>query len=346
MRSIFRNWIATGLCFVIVLTLVLLPSSARAESGDNSSDRPIHLYATASAGPIGRVGSDPIRLSSLLINGQPATAGQLVWSGDLLQSSAGAKACVPLDSIGQVRIAGGTTLRLAARPCASREDGSKGLTLVASLAQGEIAVELQPSANAYLRAARTEYESSSGASFKASVKNGIGSVEVKSGVVHPETQGAQHQYTIAPVGHDSHIKVRAGKLVRLQVQVREDDKPVPGVGVLFALDTSGAVIGVLGMGTLSGTTANVVTDADGMAAVQFVARDYSGSGPVSATVEGTRVAWTGEITVTSYGDHVKTSAWVWVILGGAAAAGGIAYALTRDPDEPPLTAQPPIVKKP
>ena len=345
MGSIIRNWIATSLSFVIVLTVVLVPRSARAESGDQAGDRPIHLYATASVGPIGRIGSDPVRSSSLLINGQPVTAGQLVWSGDLLQSSPGAKACVPLDSIGQVRVGGGTTLRLAARP-SSREDGTKGLTLVASLAQGEIAVELQPSANAYVRAARTEYESSSGASFKASVKNGIGSVEVKSGVVQPETQGAQHQYTIAPVGHDSHIKVRSGKLVRLQVQVREDDKPVPGVGVLFALDTSAAVIGVLGMGTLSGTTANVVTDADGMAAVQFVARNYSGTGPVSATVEGTRVAWTGEITVTSYGDHVKTSTWAWVILGGAAAAGGIAYALTRDSDEPPLTAQPPIVKNP
>ena len=345
MRSIFRNSIATSLSFVLVLTVVLAPGSVRAESGDHSSDRPIHLYATASVGPIGRIGSDPIRSSSLLINGQPATAGQLVWSGDLLQSSPGAKACVPLDSIGQVRIGGGTTLRLATRPCGSREDGTNGLTLVASLAQGEIAVELEPSAKAYLRAARTEYESSSGASFKASVKNGVGTVEVKSGVVQPETQGAQHQYTITPVGHDSHIKVRAGKLVRLQVQVREDDKPVPGVGVLFALDTSGAVIGVLGMGTLSGTTANVVTDADGMAAVQFVARNYSGTGPVSATVEGTRVAWTGDITVTSYGDHVKTSAWVWVILGGAAAAGGIAYALTRESDEK-LQAQPPIVKNP
>jgi len=336
------------LSFVIVLTVVLVPVSARAETGDHSSDRPIHLYATESAGPIGRIGSDPIRSSSLLINGQPATSGQVVWSGDLLQSSAGAKACVPLDSIGQVRIGSGTTLRLSARPCGAREDGTKGLTLVASLARGEIAVELEPSANAYLRAARTEYEASNGASFKASVKNGIGTVEVKSGVVQPETEGAgaQHQYTITPVGHGSHIKVRAGKLVRLQVQVREDDKPVPGVGVLFALDTSGAVIGVLGMGTLTGTTANVVTDADGMAAVQFVARDYSGTGPVSATVEGTRVAWTGDITVTSYGDHVKTSTWAWVILGGAAAAGGVAYALTRDNDKPPLTAQPPIVKNP
>jgi hypothetical protein len=291
------------------------------------------------------MGNDPIRSRSLLINGQPAAAGQLVWSGDLIQSSAGARACVPLDSIGEIRIAGGTTVRLAARHCGPRDDGGTGLTLITSLAQGEIAVELQKSANAYLRAAGMEYESSSGASFTANVKDGRASVDVKSGVVKPEAQSAQHQYTITPVGHGSHIKVHAGKLFRIQMQVREDDKPVPGVGVLFALDTSGAVIGLLGLGTLTGTTANVVTDAEGMAAVQFVARDFSGSGPISATVEGTRVAWTGEITVTSYGDHVKTSAWAWVILGGAAAAGGIAYALTRDSDEP-LQAQPPIVKNP
>jgi hypothetical protein len=340
-----RNWVAMGLCVVIVLSVILAPSSATADTGDHSSNRPIHLYATASVGPIGRMGNDPLRPSSLLINGQPATAGQLVWSGDLVQSSAGTRACLPLHSIGEIRIGGGTTVRVAARHCGPREDGSNGMTVIASLAQGEITVELQKSANAYLRAAGMEYESSTGASFKANVKDGRASVEVKSGTVQPEVQGAQHQYTITPVGHGSHIKVHSGKLFRIQVQVREDDKPVPGVAVLFALDTSGAVIGLLGMGTLSGTTANVVTDADGMAAVQFVARDFSGSGPISATVEGTRVAWTGDITITSYGDHQKISPWAWVILGGAAAAGGIAYALTRDHNEG-LQAQPPTVKNP
>src|SRR4030095_5481872 len=185
MRSIIRNWISTGLSVVIVLTVTLAPSSARADSGDHSSDRPIHLYATASVGPIGRMGKDPIRSRSLLIKGQHAAAGALVWSGDLIQSSAGAKACVPLDSIGEIRIAGGTTVRLAARHCGPRDDGATGLTLITSLAQGEIAVELQKSANAYLRAAGMEYESSSGASFTANVKDGRASVDVKSGEVKP-----------------------------------------------------------------------------------------------------------------------------------------------------------------
>src|SRR6185295_7525505 len=114
-----------------------------------------------------------------------------------------------------------------------------------------------------------------------------------------EAQSNQHQYTIRPVGHDSTIKVPAAGLRRIQVQVLEDDKPVPGVGVMFVLDTSGAVVGLLGLGTLTGTTANVVTGSDGIAAVQFVARNSTGSSPISATIEGTRVSWTGQITVTS-----------------------------------------------
>jgi hypothetical protein len=251
---------------------------------------------------------------------------------------------VPLDSIGQIRLAGGTAVRVAARHF-THNDGVKGLTLIASLAQGEISVELEHGANAYVRAAGSEYASSEGAAFQATVRQGRASIAVKSGEVTSQGQGAQHQYTIRPVGHGSNIRVPAGELYRLQVQVLEDDKPVPDVGVLFALDTSGAVIGVLGLGTLSGTTANVLTDGDGMAAIQFVARNSSGSSPISATVEGTRVAWTGQITVVTRRDRSHGSLWGIAVIAGAAAAAGIGYALTRDNNDS-LQAQPPVVKNP
>jgi len=340
---ITRSSIAMCLCSVIVLSVSLAPLSARAYASEHDGDRPIRLYATASVGPIGRILNAALTEGSLIVNGHPASAGQLVWSGDLLQSGAAARVCVPLDSIGQVRLAGKTTVRLAVKHSA-RDEGESGLTLIASLAQGEISVELEHAANAYVRAGGAEYSSSEGAAFLATVRDGHSSIAVKSGEVRPERQVAQHQYTIRPVGHGSNIQVKAGQLFRFQVQVLEDDKPVPGVAVLFALDTSGAVIGLLGLGTLTGTTANVVTDADGIAAVQFVARDLSGSSPISATVEGTRVSWTGQITVT-HKERAKNSAWAYVIIGGAAAAGGIAYALTRDKN-PALQAQPPIVKNP
>ena len=320
---------------------ILLPGSARANN--SGEDRPIRLYGTAYVGPIGMLSSDNLKHGSVWINGRAASAGQPVWSGDLVQSNAGARVSVSLDSIGAIRLAGGATVRLASRRL-TRSDGSRPFTLIASLARGEISVDLEQTASAYLRAAGLEYACSQGAAFMATVREGRASIAVKSGEVRAEPQAAQHQYTIRPVGHDSKIRVEAGHLTRLQVQVMEDDKPVPGVGVLFALDTSAAIIGLLGMGTLSGTTANVVTDADGMAAIQFVARDSSGTSPISATVEGTRVAWTGEIRVTYNGDS-RGSKWGYAVIAGAAAAIGIGWALTRS-DKDPLQAEPPIVKNP
>ena len=341
MRSItMSKLIASGLCGVIFLSGILLPASARASSGD---DRPIRLYGTAYVGPIGTIANDSLKYGSVKINGKAVFSGQPVWSGDLLQAVAGARISVSLDSIGAIRLAGGATVRLASRPF-TQNDGTRVLSLIASLAQGEMSVDLGPSANAYIRAAGSEYASSIGAVFSATVREGHALIAVKSGDVRAEPQAAQHQYTIRPVGHGSNIKVPPGELIRLQVQVLEDDKPVPGIGVLFALDTSGAVIGLLGMGTLSGTTANVVTNADGMAAVQFVARDSSGTSPISATVEGTRVAWTGQITVTET-HRTRGGAWAIAVLAGAAAAAGIGWALTRS-DKDPIEAQPPIVKSP
>jgi len=340
MRSFRHSWVATMLSGVMFLSAILLPGSARA-NGDE--DRPIRLYGTAHVGPIGVLSNDNLAHGSVKINGQAASAGQPVWSGDLVQSDAGARVSVSLDSIGAIRLAGDVYVRLAAGRF-TQTDGSRALTLIASLARGEISVDLQETAGAYLRAAGSAYACSQGAEFKASVKEGRALIAVKSGEVRAEPQ-AQHQYTIRPVGHDSKIRVEAGELTTLRVQVMEDDKPVPGVGVLFALDTSAAVIGLLGMGTLTGTTANVVTGSDGIAAIQFVARDSSGTSPISATVEGTRVAWTGEIRVTSHGDS-HGSKWGYVVLAGAAAAAGIGWALTRNDDKNPLQVEPPIVKNP
>lgn len=334
-----RNWIAAVLCALIFLSVI--PRSARAGSS-SPEDRPIRLYATAYAGPIGWLSNDNLKHGSAMINGQSALSGQPVWSGDLLQAGAGGRVAVSLDSIGAVKLSGGAAVRLAARHF-TQTDGTRVNTLIASLGQGEITVDLDHAANAFVRAAGSQYSSSVGAAFHASVRAGIASIKVKTGAVRLEEQAGQHQYTIRPVGHGSNIRVKGGGLTRLHVQVLEDEKPVPGVGVLFALDTSGAVIGLLGMGTLSGTTANVVTDADGMAAVQFVARDSSGTSPISATVEGTRVAWTGQISVTSKGDSGNSSRWGIAVIAGAAAAAGIGWALTRS-DKDPIEAAPPVVK--
>ncbi|MFY9555726.1 MAG: hypothetical protein WAV47_13520 [Blastocatellia bacterium] len=336
-----QKGIAIGLCAIMFLSVSLAPAAARADSG-GPGDRPIRLYATASVGPIGRM-ETYMPGDGVTINGHAVAAGQLIWSGDLLQSRTGSRVSISLESIGELTASRETAVRLATKH-STLDDGTLGFTLIASLARGEIGVRLSHSANAYVRVAGSAYSSSEGATFRASFRNGRSSIAAESGEVRAEEQTVQHQYTIRPVGRSSDIRVPAGGLRRLQVQVLEDDKPVPDVAVLFALDTSGVVIGLLGLGTLSGTTANVITDADGMAAVQFVARNSPGSSPISATVEGTRVAWTGQITVTGQGSGSRGGAWAIAVILGAGAAAGIAYALTRDKE--PLQAQPPEVKQP
>lgn len=345
MRVTRHKWIATGMCAVIFFSVSLVPRSARADSGNRDDERPIRLFATSTTGPIGTIAGSIAGIvaekGALTINGREASAGQLLWSGDLLHSGAQAGVSVSLESIGKVTLSKGTTVRLATSHAFNR--GAKNFALIASLAQGKIAVALERAASAYLVVAGSQYASSDGANFIASVREGHPSIAVKTGEVRAEAQATQHQYTIRPVGHDSNIKVPAGELRRIQVQVLEDNQPVSGIGVMFVLDTSGAVVGLLGMSTLSGTSANVITGAEGIAAVQFVARNTSGSSPISATIDGTRVSWTGQITVTSKSPP-RASRWAILILVGAAAAAGIGYALTRDKDS--LEAQPPVVKQP
>jgi hypothetical protein len=338
-----QKWIATGLCATMVLSIILAPKAARADN--NHDDRPVRLVVTDWVDPIGKIAGEFLVNGALTINGRAASADQPIWSGDLLQSRADTSVPVVLDSIGRVTLAKGTVVRLATTRT-TLAGGGKRVELVASLAQGEIAVGLQPGASARVRAAGSAFASSRGAVFNATCREGLASIAVKSGDVRrDEEQGSQqHEYTIRPVGHGSNIKVPASGTRQIQLQVVEDNVPVPGVGVLFVLDVSGAINGKLGVGTLSNTTLTVVTNASGVAAVQFVAGPTSGTVPVSATIEGTRTSWTGEITVTSRGGSSHKLGWAIAALIGTGAAAGVAYALTRDKES--LQVQPPEVKNP
>jgi len=337
-----QKCVATGLCAIMFLSVVLAPKAARADN--NRNDRPIRIVATDWADPIGKVAGEFLVRGALTINGRPACLDEPVWDGDLLQTRTGISVAVLLDAIGTITLRKGTVVRLATGSGMSNE-GQTPRELIASLGLGEVSIKLQPAVSARVRAGESAFVSSQGAVFSASFREGVSSVAVKSGEVHKDEQaGQQHQYTIKPVGHGSNIHVPASGTLQIQVQVIEDSLPVPGVAVLFVLDISGAVNGKLGVGTLSNTTLNVVTNAYGIAAVQFVAGPTAGTVPVSATIEGTRTSWTGEITVTSRGASSHKIGWAIVALIGTGAAAGIAYALTRNRDS--LKVQPPEVKNP
>lgn len=338
-----KKVISFVLCGALLLTISLAPPSARAD-GAGGESRPIRLYATAYPGPIGTVATEALIDGALTINGRTAFDGQAVWSGDLVQSGSGSRASVSLDSIGQVTLSRGSSVRLATQAL-THDDGARRFVLIASLNRGEMAVNLEPAASAYLRVANSTYSSSEGASFLASARRGFASIAVKAGNVKAEQQANQHEYSIHPVGHESNITVPVHGATQIRVQVLEDGRPVSDVGVLFVLDTTGAVPGRLGVGTLTNTNLNVVTNANGIAALNFVAGDEAGTVPIVATIEGTRVSWSGTIRVKSHGGVSKNVGWTIAALLGAGAAAGIAYALSRE-DKGTLTVQPPEVKNP
>ena len=333
--------ISVGLGAILILSLILTPGVAKATDG--REEKPIRLVAAVWQDPIGQIASEVVG-SGLMVNGRVASPHQSIWAGDQLHLQTDISTPVVLDSIGRIMLTKGTVVRLFATT-PEPEVSAKRTELIASLAQGEINIRLEPGAVARVRAGGYAFASSEGAVFNAAFRDGIASVAVKSGAVRkdPEQASQQHEYTIRSIGHGSNIKVPASGTRQIQLQIVEDNLPVPGVAVLFVLDMSGAVNGKLGVGTLSNSTLNVVTNSNGIAAVQFVAGPTAGTIPVSATVEGTRASWTGQITVTSKGMS-RSTGWAIAALIGAGAAAGIVYALTRDKDD--LAAQPPTLGQP
>ena len=339
-----RKYSAIGICAILLLSVTLIPKSAHTDNGRADDDSPVRLFAIASEGPIGLIAGSGLNRRDFLINGRTVGDQQKIWAGDMLQSRAEQGIPVSIDSVGEVMLTKGAMVRLSTRYTWSKNN-KKRTVLIASLLCGSISITLQHGSCAYLQAGGAKFTSSEGAVFDADIREGKALITLKSGRVSPEVQAEQHQYNIAPVGHGMNIDVPVGSLQQIKVQVTENDKPVSDVGVLFTLDPSGISLGRLGLGTLAGNSITIVTNADGIASVPFTAGSSKGTGAISATVEGTRASWTGQIRVTSKSITTSRSA-LWTIIGlvGAGAAAGITYALTRDRDS--IQVQSPEVKKP
>jgi hypothetical protein len=149
---------------------------------------------------------------------------------------------------------------------------------------------------------------------------------------------------VRPVGLGSNISVKARSTRQIQVQVTdENDRSVPDLPILFAL--SGRGLGSLGGGLIPRTTFTVNTDARGIASVNFEAGDTTGNETISATVEGTRFNWIGQISITPAGGGFWSLRNSLIIAGVAAAGAGVGlYFALRDTTEPITVASPPRVE--
>lgn len=299
-----QTW--TGLCLIVALTCALAP--VRAQADDRAQTKFLRFEANPTFGPIGKVALNTLGGNSLLINGRVAHHDQVVWNGDLVQVNGDASARILLDSLGQLTLRKGAQARLATT--ASKIDGNVTLrVLILTLNNGNLAVDLQQDAVAYIEAGESVFSTTLGAQFRIGVLEGRAVVETARGEVTIEQQrqvrikprdvDVRPDGTIVVVANAQPLKTKAGKKPkdRLQwmksvvasggqtftlvafsnsaggAQTVPDDEPVRGRLVTFETEPAG-------LATIQPAT----TDARGIVTYTFRARK-EGSGKIKATIE-------------------------------------------------------------
>ena len=287
---------AVALSLVLILFAGLSPKLTYADNKVDG-DKPIRLWVTESASPIGKVES----IGPLAINGRVAGGDQLIWGGEILQAPIDRSVRVSLDSIGQVTLHGGSVARLAVS-WRRFEDNIDGSILIASLIQGVVAVKLRDNAEAYIEASGSVVTSSRGASFNVGVGESGPVWNATVGTVSAEHQaGARGNYMIRPAGNRAKIDVKLNKSQEAKFVVTDEhDKPVPDVPVVFV--AAGGATFASGASTVTVTT--------------------SALGIASAPVTGTAVGATS-VTATIAGTNTSATLGVGVATGGVLGAGAI-----------------------
>jgi hypothetical protein len=322
----------TGSLLALLLVLGLAPNPAIGASDENPAWA-LDSYSKKGPGPIGTVES----LGRFWVNGRLSHSRAPIWGGELLQSAAQIGAGVSLSRLGQVRLGSATATRISATWTSERA------CVVISLLSGELSIKLRENVGAYVQAGNLAFTTSNGARFKAVIKNGRPDIELLAGEIWFEQQPAQRRYVVRPVGIGSNISVKARSTRQIQVQVTdENDRPAPDLPIIFAL--GGAGIGSLGTGAAAGASITVSTDSQGLARVQFTAGDNPGSDSISATVEGTRFSWIGQLSVARAGTGFWSARNTLLVVGAAAGAAVIGVLASRDDSQPITPVIPPRVE--
>jgi hypothetical protein len=291
---------------------------------------PVSASGVEWAGPIGAVES----FGMFSINGQARSGNEPIWGGELLQAING-PVLVSVSGVGQVALRG-ASLRLARR---IESDGSPLLVIL--LLGGSISVKLDGRARAYVQACESAMMASRGASFAINLKGCSAEVEALSGEVERLEQVAQRRYVLRPIGFDRKLSVRARSTRQIQIRVTDErDRPVPDLPIIFAISRG---VGTFTSGTTTGISVTATTNPQGIATVTFTAGPNADAASFSATVEGTRYSYVGEIEVTA-----AAGFWTFrnslLVIGAAAGAATAIVVATRGGREPIKPVGPPTIR--
>jgi hypothetical protein len=334
----------------LAVTAGLAPAPILASGRGADQQKPIRLYATSRFGPIGVIKLSSISGGAVAIDGRVAKSEAPIWGGELIKSLADRPVRIALNSIGQVTLSRGATVRLASGRASSDNAGYD--VLVASIVTGSAAMQLTAGAGAYVEAGASSFTASRGASFSVRMEDGSASLDVTAGVVRAQDQPVPQDVNIRvvddlgrPVSSGSQFSVRARSTRQVQVQVTDkNDKPLPDLPVLFSLGDP--CLGSLGLGAVAGMSLVQKTDKRGIAAVPLVAGAARCAASIVAKVEGTNASVTMQARVQPQARFFNTQNTVLVVAGVAVAGvvTGLVVANSGGGGEPITPVPPPGVK--
>lgn len=326
-----KNTVA-ALCAISIL-LSATAATPRPTGSRDDRDEPIKLYARASEGPIGVAKS----LTPFVIDGREEVGQGILWGGELLRASGGGVR-VSLGSLGEAALSRGAMVSFAR---SGRREG--GEVLVASLSAGDVAIDLQGDARAYIQAGGLAFATSAGASLRLHTRGGAVTASARRGEVR-QVQTSQKRYFIKPVGMGANLSVRARSSRQIQVQVTdENDRPVPDVPVVLALSSG---LGSLGGGSgAAATTVTLTTNAQGLVTTTFSAGLAPGNASLTATIPGSSATFTTGIAVSTAGFFATTAGLLVIAAAGAGAAATVAAVKSGDSQtRETVTALPPDIR--
>jgi len=169
------------------LACALAAQPTRADNG--SSETPIHSGA---AGPSYYIGS-VYSFSRFSIEGRWVHGEQSLGAGELIEGSPGSTVDVRLFSVGRILLKNSGAARLAVKRT-SEDAGSLNL-LIASVVNGEMTVQLQQDAKAYIESGGSAFTSSPGAGFVIRIREGRSTIDIVKGAVDVEAQQPQLKFT-------------------------------------------------------------------------------------------------------------------------------------------------------
>jgi hypothetical protein len=328
-----------------------------------SSGKSFRIRAAAFA-PIGKVYS----LGELSVNGRRVYGEQMIWGGELLQVSEDSRACVLLDSIGQVWLTRGAAVRLATQ-LSTPNGNTQRPVLIATLIVGDMTVSLQQGSLAYIEAGESVFSTTPGALFRIGVLEGRPLIDMARGDVSIEQQRRTRikprDVQVRPDGtivEVATVPLNTKPNKRTQDRLRWMKSLDPAGGRTFTLVASH--VRLMSAQTAPdetpvrdrlvkfevvppnlGTIQAGKTDARGIVLYTFNAGPNSGAGQIKATIESHPEDPPDTTTYETYSrDFNIEKLGFWRLRNKilfAIAAGGIACAIGCRPRNGPIIQQPP-----